>query len=253
VRQPTVRNGDLLTIRDSRWRVKASIPFGLTVVVQVVGCGAGNRAEQASFVLPFEPCGIAGAPRPRVVSPRRWRHSARAVLAEATPHWWSMRTAAQADFAILPYQLAPALAMVRGEAHRFLIADAVGLGKTVQAGLMIAETAARQHDAKAIVICPSGLRDQWRNELTRRFGLDVQTIDAASVARMTRELASSVNPWTMHSVAVTSVDFVKRPEVRLRRGAQPCHPFGSGDGRRSRRRPRTRRRAADGDTAPGRR
>jgi superfamily II DNA or RNA helicase len=207
------RNGDLLTIRDSRWRVKASIPFGPSVVVQVVGCGAGNRGEQASFVLPFEPCGIAGAPRPRVVSPRKWRHAARAALADATPHWWSLRSATRADFAILPYQLAPALAMVRGESHRFLIADAVGLGKTVQAGLMIAEAAARQHDAKAIVICPSGLRDQWRDELTRRFGLDVQTIDGASIARMTRELPSSVNPWTVHSVAVTSIDFVKRPEV----------------------------------------
>ena len=103
--------------------------------------------------------------------------------------------------------------MVRGDASRFLIADGVGLGKTVQGGLMIAETAARQMDAKALVVCPAGLRDQWCDELKRRFGLDARIVDASSMARMTRELPSHVNPWATHTVIVTSIDFIKRPDV----------------------------------------
>ena len=103
--------------------------------------------------------------------------------------------------------------MVRGDASRFLIADGVGLGKTVQAGLMIAETAARQIDAKALVVCPAGLRDQWCDELKRRFRLDARIVDASSMAQMTRELPSHVNPWATHTVIVTSIDFIKRPDV----------------------------------------
>ena len=118
-----------------------------------------------------------------------------------------------ADLAILPYQLEPALAMVRGDANRVLIADAVGLGKTVQAGLMIAEMTAREMDAKALVVCPAGLRDQWCDELRQRFRLDARIVDAGSMARMAAELPSHVNPWATHGVAVTSIDFIKRPEV----------------------------------------
>ncbi len=183
------------------------------MVVQAVGCDTSNRAERASFLLPFEPWAPAEASKARVVSPRRWRHVARSALSRATPFWWSLRSAAGADFAILPYQLEPALAMVRGDASRFLIADGVGLGKTVQAGLMIAETAARQIDAKALVVCPAGLRDQWADELKRRFGLDARIVDASSMAQMTRELPSHVNPWATHTVIVTSIDFIKRPDV----------------------------------------
>jgi superfamily II DNA or RNA helicase len=209
----TFRSGDVVTIRDSRWRVASTVAYGATAVVQAIGCDGANRAERASFLLPFEPCTKVDATRPRVVSPRRWRHVARSFLAQATPFWWSLRAAAAADFDILPYQLEPALAMVRGDANRFLIADAVGLGKTVQASLMIAEIVERQMDAKAIVVCPAGLRDQWCGELSRRFGLRARVIDAASMTRVLRELPPHVNPWSIHTVAVTSIDYIKRPEV----------------------------------------
>ncbi len=200
-------------IRDSRWRVATTVSYGATVVVQAVGCDRSNRGERASFLLPFEPWTAVETRRPRVVSSSRWRHVARTALAQATPSWWSLRSAARADLAILPYQLEPALAMVRGDANRVLIADAVGLGKTVQAGLMIAEMTARETDAKALVVCPAGLRDQWCDELRLRFGLDARIVDAGSMARMTRELPPHVNPWATHAVAVTSIDFIKRPDV----------------------------------------
>lgn len=207
------RTGDVVSIRDRRWRVASCAAYGATAVLQALGCDAANRAERATFVLPFEPCTKVPAPHPRVVRPRRWRHVARAALADATPSWWSLRSAAAGDFTIFPYQLEPALAMVRGDACRFLIADAVGLGKTVQAALMIAETAARQIDAKAIVVCPAGLRDQWRDELCRRFGVDARIVDAASMIRAASELPAHVNPWSTHPVVVTSIDYIKRPEV----------------------------------------
>src|SRR5436190_246298 len=103
--------------------------------------------------------------------------------------------------------------MLRGDGCRFLIADAVGLGKTVQAGLMIAEVLLRQGDARAIVICPAGLREQWRDELQNRFRLSADILDAAGVARATATLPVGFNPWAAASLVITSIDYVKRPEV----------------------------------------
>lgn len=115
-----------------------------------------------------------------------------------------------AHFDLLPFQLEPAMAVVRGLGARVLIADEVGLGKTVQASLIIAEVLARAPAARSLIVSPAGLRDQWQAELRDRFGLGSAIVDAAALARST---AISGNPWTAHPIAVTSIDFVKRPEV----------------------------------------
>ena len=70
---------------------------------------------------------------------------------------------------ILPFQLEPALALVRGHASRFLLADEVGLGKTIQAGLMLAELRQRGWCEHALIVTPAGLRQQWAEELRHRF------------------------------------------------------------------------------------
>jgi len=104
------------------------------------------------------------------------------------------------------------MALARGEGCRFLIADAVGLGKTIEAGLMIAETLQRRPDARALVISPAGLREQWRDELRNRFNLDAEILDASRLARATH-LPAYVNPWAVQSLVIASIDYVKRPEV----------------------------------------
>src|SRR6185436_14300672 len=109
---------------------------------------------------------------PRVVTMQRWKLAARSALAGAVPTWTSLRAAARANLTVLPFQLEPAIAVVRGDACRLLIADEVGLGKTIQAGLIVAETLARVPEARVLIVAPAGLRDQWRDELHARFELD---------------------------------------------------------------------------------
>ena len=105
------------------------------------------------------------------------------MLADAVPHWASLRAAARAQLTILPFQLEPALAVTRGDTCRVLIADEVGLGKTIQAGLVVAETIARTPDARVLIVSPAGLRDQWRGELQSRFesGTRTSSIPKASL------------------------------------------------------------------------
>jgi superfamily II DNA or RNA helicase len=209
-----LRPGDIVRIRDERWRIVSHAPHGDAAVVEAAGCEAANRASRAHFLLPFEPIDrLPAFSAPRLVRPARWRRVARRVLAEATPSWTSLRAAAQGDLTFIPFQLEPALALIRGAACRFLIADGVGLGKTVQAGLMIAEVLARRSEARALVISPAALREQWRHELSTRFHLDAAVLDAAGVARIAADQPSAINPWSLSRLVITSIDYIKRPEV----------------------------------------
>jgi superfamily II DNA or RNA helicase len=202
-------------IRDQRWRIVSESRFGAISIVDVDGGDRTNAGVKARFLLPFET--VTEASRSlhaaRFVTIERWRRAARSTLAAAVPTWTSLRAATRANIAILPFQLEPAMAIVRGDTCRVLIADEVGLGKTIQAGLILAETLTRNPDARVLIVAPAGLREQWRDELNSRFHARAETIDASSIARMTAELAADVNPWSIHAVAITSIDYIKRPEV----------------------------------------
>ena len=105
------------------------------------------------------------------------------------------------------------MAIVRGLGTRVLLADEVGLGKTIQAGLVASELIARGSIDRLLVLTPPGLREQWRQELGDRFGIDVTGVDGPALRRLATRLPVGVNPWSTLAAAVASVDYVKRPEV----------------------------------------
>ncbi|HNU83676.1 MAG TPA: helicase-related protein, partial [Thermoanaerobaculia bacterium] len=98
-----------------------------------------------------------------------------------------------------------------------LIADDVGLGKTIEAGLVLLELMARGRAKRVLVVTPPGLLDQWRDELAERFGLGFVLLEnAAGVARAQTDLPAGVNPWDALPRVLTSIDFLKRETVRRR-------------------------------------
>jgi superfamily II DNA or RNA helicase len=207
-------SGAAVRIRGERWIVRHQTVYGDVSALDVRGADAANGGQTARFLLPFEPVNpLVTVRTPRVVRPTEWRVLARATLAAATPHIDSLRAAARARFDILPYQLEPALAMTSGAGCRVLIADEVGLGKTVQAGLIIAELHARNPGGRALVVCPAGLRGQWQEELRARFGLDPTLLDASGIARLSSDFDATANPWCACALVLASIDFIKRPEV----------------------------------------
>ena len=209
-----LRPSDTVRIRNERWRVTRRVPYGDVALVEVVGVDAANRGTSATFLLPFEPLeALAATHTPRVVRPARWRRIARAALADATPTPHALRTAARARMAVVPFQLEPALAVTSGRACRLLIADEVGLGKTVQAGLIVAEVFAREPDARTLIVCPAAVREQWRSELASRFALTASVLDASAAARVATGHGANANPWASARLAIASIDYVKRPEV----------------------------------------
>lgn len=209
-----LRPGDMVRIRDERWRVARLVRHAGVSVLEVRGSDRSNREAHTRFLLPFEHLERLPVSRaPRVVRLRRWRRMARNVLAAATPSYCSLRAAAQADISVLPFQLEPALAVVHGRAARILVADEVGLGKTIQAGVVIAELLRRLDHPHVLVVVPAGLREQWRAELERRFRITTAIVDGITMPRSISGSLGGTSPWLLQPVIIASIDYVKKPDV----------------------------------------
>jgi superfamily II DNA or RNA helicase len=210
---PVVRPGDLVRARGDGWRVRELRSFSDCALIRLIGVGCDNRGVAQTLVWPFDrPTPMSNDRHPRCVGRRRWMHAFRALLADEV-EFGRLRSAATAKMELLDWQLEPALASVRDLAPRMLLADEVGLGKTIQAGLVLAELLARGQLSRAIILTPPGLRDQWAGELRTRFGIDATVVDAAALRRQVTVLPAGMNPWAVWPVAIASLDFVKQPEV----------------------------------------
>lgn len=206
-----VATGAVVSARGQPWRVIAVERHEDCVGVRLASL---NRHTTAVTLLhPFDRMTpLPASERPMPGSRRRTAEAAAAAILDAHP-WTGLQSALRADVRLLPYQLDPALAILGGEATRILLADEVGLGKTIQAGLILAELRARNELTRALIVTPAGLRDQWRRELADRFGVQSRRADAATLAEAGRTLPPWVNPWRLPGVTIVSIDLLKRAEV----------------------------------------
>jgi superfamily II DNA or RNA helicase len=203
---PGIAPGALVTMRGVRWRVWASVQHADCHELHL----RGTAGEARTLLWPFDrPALVAAAPRLRAVTPRQWLRRARALAAiDLDAHTPRGRFRGE----VLPYQLGPAVAVALG-APRVLLADEVGLGKTVQAGWILADLRDREPDARALIAVPASLRDQWASEIERLFSVEVVRVDAAWLRAAVSDRAADVSPWAAPGVYLGSIDFLKRPDV----------------------------------------
>ncbi len=97
------------------------------------------------------------------------------------------------------YQLEPLRKALRLPRVNLFIADDVGLGKTIEAGLIARELLLRKKAKEVIVCCPPSMLFQWKDELEVRFGLTFEILDKEYMKRVRRERGFGVNPWSTHS------------------------------------------------------
>ena len=88
------------------------------------------------------------------------------------------------------YQYKPLLTLLESPANGLLIADEVGLGKTIEAGIIWTELRAREDMRRLLIVCPAMLREKWRDELKNRFGIDASIVNAATLADELRHSSS---------------------------------------------------------------
>lgn len=96
------------------------------------------------------------------------------------------------------YQLEPLRKALLLPRVNLFIADDVGLGKTIEAGLIASELLLRRRVRNIVVACPPSMLLQWKDELDHRFGLTFQILDRAYLERVRAERGYGVNPWTTH-------------------------------------------------------
>ena len=105
----------------------------------------------------------------------------------------------RAGIKIDAYQMEPLRKALRLPRVNLFIADDTGLGKTIEAGLIMRELLLRKKVRTVVVAAPPSVLEQWQAELEERFGLLFELLDRAYLARMRRERGFGVNPWRTHS------------------------------------------------------
>ena len=128
------------------------------------------------------------------------------------------------------YQLDPVVRALSMPRVNLPIADDVGLGKTIEAGLVVQEMILRHRVRSVLIVCPSSLQVQWKEEMRDKFGLEFRIIDSATISQLRRKRGIHVNPWKHFPRLITSIDYLKRERplrsVRetLPAGDQPVFP-----------------------------
>jgi superfamily II DNA or RNA helicase len=134
------------------------------------------------------------------------------------------RSAAQLAFEPRTYQLVPLLMALRLAVPRLLIADDVGIGKTIEAGLILRELMDRGEVDAFAVLCPPHLVEQWVGELKERFGIDAVPVTSGTASRLERGLPLTQSLFDAYPFTVVSLDYIKA-EKRRESFARTCPDF----------------------------
>ena len=111
------------------------------------------------------------------------------------------------------YQLVPLLKALRMPRVNLLLADDVGLGKTVEAGLILSELLIRRRVQRVLILTPASLRLQWRDEMWDKFSLPFNLIDRDETAALRRRLGMDASPWRSFSRIIASYHYLRQDDV----------------------------------------
>ena len=232
--------GSLVRARGREWIVLS----GSDAEVLRVRPVSGSEEDQTYIHMALEAVPVADASFPKPEPSQKAGHDAALLLRDALV--LSLRRGAGpfrsfGQIAIEPraYQLVPLLMALKLEPTRLLIADDVGVGKTIEAALIARELLDRGDIERFAVLCPPHLVDQWVTELEGRFHLRPVAVTAASAARLERNLPPSESIFTTHPHTVVSLDYIKSerrraeflracPELVIVDEAHTCASTGQG-------------------------
>ena len=214
---PTVsfKPGDLIRVRDREWVV---LPETREDILKLRPLG-GAEEDATVIYLPLEPRAPVSAtfdlPDPRKpgshVAATLLRDALRLKLrAGAGP----FRSFGKLNFEPRVYQLAPLLMALKLDTVRLLIADDVGIGKTIEAGLIARELLDRGEIERFSVICPPHLCEQWKQELFGKFNIDAEVVRTGTASRLERGLRPDESVFEVYPFTVVSLDYIKSDRRR---------------------------------------
>ena len=200
--------GTLVHARGREWVVLPDSTDELLMVRPV-----GGLDEEIAGILPaVEPVESATFPLPTrddlgdFASGRLLRDAARlSTRAAAGPFRSFGRIAVEPR----PYQLVPLMMALKLDPVRLLIADDVGIGKTIEAALIARELLDRGEIRRLAVLCPPHLAEQWQRELAEKFHIEAELVLSSTIQRLERDLPVGVSVFDRHRFTIVSTDFIK--------------------------------------------
>ena len=205
--------GIKVAARGLEWDVTEVESLGLQQRVRLACSGGDLAGLEWEVLFPAETLSVVQTdPQPEEAGPLdAWRRFHIARLLDRIPG----APAPPGRIAIEAYQRVPLLRALDMVRPRLLLADGVGLGKTIQAGLIAAELLVRRRAHRILIVCPPGpLLCQWEQEMRTRFGLRfTPLVDAASLREARRGLELGGNPFDATALCLTSIDFAKSDRV----------------------------------------
>jgi superfamily II DNA or RNA helicase len=131
----------------------------------------------------------------------------------------------RSGIAIEDYQLDPVVRSLQMPRVNLLIADDVGLGKTIEAGLVAQELILRHRARTVLIVCPASLQLKWQAEMQEKFGLEFRVVDTSYLKELRRSRGIHANPWSSFPRLIVSMDWLKSEiPMRFMRDVVPVMP-----------------------------
>jgi superfamily II DNA or RNA helicase len=237
--------GSLVKARGREWVVLPESAEDL-LVLRPLG---GTEDEVTGVYLPLERVEPARFDLPDAARPGDYRSGR--LLRDAVRLGFRSSAGPFRSFARIaveprPYQLVPLLMALKLEPVRVLIADDVGIGKTIEAGLVARELIDRGEVERLAVLCPPPLAEQWQDELRQKFHLEAELVLPSTATRLERDVRLGQSLFEVYPYTVVSTDFIKSdrrredflracPELVIVDEAHTCAWAGEGRGARHQR------------------
>lgn len=206
--------GSLVRARGREWIVLPGSDGDLLRLRPLSGSEEDSVLVHAALEPDIEPASFP----PPTTEPQAGQEAARllrdALLLSQRRGAGPFRSFGNLAFEPRAYQLVPLLMALRQETVRLLVADDVGIGKTIEAALITRELYDRGEISRFTVLCPPHLVDQWVRELDDRFHLPAVAVTATSAARLERGLPVNESIFTVHPFTVVSLDYIKSEQRR---------------------------------------
>ena len=203
-------------IRDEEWMIKKIETNNLgNKTLYCVGISPLVKDREAGFLTDLEQIQVVNPAEVKLVADYSPFYKRALLYLESQwrqqiPTDFNLHIGHRAAMDLMPYQLDPAKLSLQRPRQRILIADTVGLGKTLEAGILMSELIARGKGKRILVVTVKSMMTQFQKEMWNRFTIPLVRLDSNRIQKIRANLPSNYNPFFYYDKTIVSIDTLKR-------------------------------------------